>query len=119
VKNLTKQKKQTKKESNKNNMYTRTNARNKTNFVGHNTAGVEIYLSTPLAKAKKASRLTLRSGKTRVDLDGRQIKALREVLNAGYSAVGTVIDHAVPAQSAQVKSIAVKTGRTMVASRKA
>jgi len=65
-------------------MYTRTNARNKTNFVGHNTAGVEIYLSTPLAKAKKASRLTLRSGKTRVDLDGRQIKALREVLNTGY-----------------------------------
>jgi len=50
-------------------MYTRTNARNKTNFVGHNTTGVEIYLSTPLAKAKKASRLTLRSGKTRVDLD--------------------------------------------------
>jgi len=70
-------------------MYTRTNARNKTNFVGHNTAGVEIYLSTPLAKAKKASRLTLRSGKTRVDLDGRQIKALREVLNAGYMSNST------------------------------
>jgi len=111
VKNLTKQKKQTKKESNKNNMYTRTNARNKTNFVGHNTAGVEIYLSTPLAKAKKASRLTLRSGKTRVDLDGRQIKALREVLNAGY-AVATE-------QPTQVKSLDVKATRAMVASRKA
>lgn len=100
-------------------MYTRTNARNKTNFVGHNTAGVEIYLSTPLAKAKKASRLTLRSGKTRVDLDGRQIKALREVLNAGYSAVGTVNDRAVPTRPTQVKSLAVKSARTMVASRKA
>ena len=66
-------------------MYTRTNARNKTNFVGHNSSGVEIYLSTPLAKAKKAARLTLRNGKTRVDLDGRQIKALREVLNAGFN----------------------------------
>ncbi len=65
-------------------MYTRTNARNKTNFVGHNTSGVEMYLSTPLASAKKASRLTLRSGKTRVDLNGRQIRALREVLSVGY-----------------------------------
>lgn len=65
-------------------MYTRTNARNKTNFVGHNTTGVEIYLSTPLPKAKKASRLTLRSGKTRIDLNGRQIKALREVLGVAY-----------------------------------
>ena len=92
-------------------MYTRTNARNKTNFVGHNTAGVEIYLSTPLAKAKKASRLTLRSGKTRVDLDGRQIKALREVLNAGY-AVATE-------QPTHVKSLDVKATRAMVASRKA
>jgi hypothetical protein len=70
-------------------MYTRTNARNKTNFVGHNSSGVEIYLSTPLAKAKKAARLTLRNGKTRVDLDGRQIKALREVLNAGYTSTST------------------------------
>jgi len=81
-------------------MYTRTNARNKTNFVGHNSSGVEIYLSTPLAKAKKAARLTLRNGKTRVDLDGRQIKALREVLNAGYTSTST----------ASVKSVAsVKT----------
>jgi hypothetical protein len=68
-------------------MYTRTNARNKTNFVGHNTSGVEMYLSTPLASAKKASRLTLRSGKTRVDLNGRQIRALREVLSVGYKNV--------------------------------
>lgn len=65
-------------------MYTRTNARNKTNFVGHNTSGVEMYLSTPMLSAKKASRLTLRSGKTRVDLNGRQIRALREVLSVGY-----------------------------------
>jgi hypothetical protein len=67
-------------------MYTRTNARNKTNFVGHNTTGVEIYLSTPVAKAKKASRLTLRDGNSRVDLNGRQINALREVLNTAYKA---------------------------------
>jgi len=66
-------------------MYTRKNTRNKTNFVGHNTTGVEIYLSTPFAKAKKASRLTVRAGNARVDLNGRQIKALREVLAAGYS----------------------------------
>ena len=67
-------------------MYTRKNTRNKTNFVGHNTTGVEIYLSTPFPKAKKASRLTLRAGKSRLDLNGRQIKALREVLKAGYKA---------------------------------
>lgn len=82
---LTKQKNKQIKKKEKNNMYTRTNARNKTNFVGHNSSGVEIYLSTPVAKAKKASRLTLRSGNTRVDLDGRQIKALREVLSTGFA----------------------------------
>ena len=67
-------------------MYTRKNTRNKTNFVGHNTTGVELYLSTPVAGAKKASRLTLRAGDTRLDLNGRQIKALRDVLAAGYKA---------------------------------
>jgi len=67
-------------------MYTRKNTRNKTNFVGHNTSGVELYLSTPFAKAKKASRLTIRSGEDRVDLTGRQIRALREVLAVGYEA---------------------------------
>lgn len=67
-------------------MYTRKNARNKTNFVGHNSTGVELYLSTPLAGAKKASRLTVRSGDTRIDLNGRQIKALREVLSTGFKA---------------------------------
>ena len=67
-------------------MYTRKNARNKTNFVGSNTTGVEIYLSTPFPKAKKASRLTLRAGNARVDLTGRQIKALRDVLAAGARA---------------------------------
>ena len=65
-------------------MYTRTNTRNKTNFVGHNSTGVELYLSTPLPKAKKAAKLTIRSGETRLDLNGRQIKALRDVLTAGF-----------------------------------
>jgi hypothetical protein len=67
-------------------MYTRKNTRNKTNFVGHNTTGVELYLSTPVAGAKKASRLTVRSGNTRIDLTGRQINALREVLSVGFNA---------------------------------
>ena len=70
-------------------MYTRKNTRNKTNFVGHNSSGVEIYLSTPFPKAKKASRLTVRAGNARVDLTGRQINALREVLSAGYSSTAT------------------------------
>ena len=67
-------------------MYTRKNARNKTKFVGSNTAGVEFYLSTPLPGAKKASRLTVRNGAIRLDLNGRQINALRKVLAVGYDA---------------------------------
>lgn len=65
-------------------MYTRKNKKNRTNFVGHTTAGVELYLSTPIAAAKTASRLTVRAGKTRIDLNGRQIRALRQVLATGY-----------------------------------
>ena len=67
-------------------MYTRKNSKNKTNFVGHNSTGVELYLSTPLGGAKKASRLTLRAGDIRLDLNVRQIKALREVLSVGFKA---------------------------------
>lgn len=67
-------------------MYTRKNARNKTKFVGSNNSGVEFYLSTPLAGAKKASRLTLRNGEIRLDLNGRQINALRRVLASAYEA---------------------------------
>lgn len=67
-------------------MYTRKNSKNKTNFVGHNSTGVEVYLSTPFSGAKKAAQLTIRAGDTRLDLNGRQIKALREVLAAGYKA---------------------------------
>jgi hypothetical protein len=68
-------------------MYTRKNAKNKTNFVGHNTTGVELYLSTPVSGAHGASRLTLRAGETRLDLNGRQIRALRQVLDSAYSQV--------------------------------
>jgi hypothetical protein len=39
-------------------------------------------------------------------------------LNAGYSAVGTVIDHAVPAQSTQAKANSVKAVRTAIVGRK-
>ena len=83
-------------------MYTRKNTRNKTNFVGHNSSGIEIYLSTPLPKAKKASRLTLRAGNARVDLTGRQINALREVLAVGYStASSTSVSRTKTASSAR------------------
>lgn len=68
-------------------MYTRKNAKNKTNFVGHNTTGVELYLSTPMGGAHGASKLTVRDGDSRIDLNGRQIRALRQVLETGYSQV--------------------------------
>ena len=70
-------------------MYTRKNAKNKTNFVGHNTAGVELYLSTPMGGSHGASKLTVRDGESRIDLNGRQIRALRQVLETGYSQVTT------------------------------
>jgi len=73
-------------------MYTRKNSKNKTNFVGHNSTGVELYLSTPISGAKKPTRLTLRAGDNRLDLNGRQIKALREVLAVGFKAWSMFIE---------------------------
>jgi hypothetical protein len=67
-------------------MYTRRNTKNKTNFVGTQTSGVELYLSTPFPKAKKAARLTVRTGDARIDLNGRQINALRKLLDKSYNA---------------------------------
>lgn len=61
---------------------------NKTNFISHKTSNVEIFFSTPFPKARRASKLTLRAGNTRLDLSGRQVNALREVLAAGAKASG-------------------------------
>ena len=67
-------------------MYIKKYNRTKTNFVGHKTSDIEFFLSTPFAGTKKKSaQLTLRTQNTRLDLNSRQIKALREVLSAGYA----------------------------------
>lgn len=85
-------------------MYTRKNAKNKTNFVGHNTTGVELYLSTPMGSSHGASKLTVRSGESRIDLNGRQIRALRQVLETGYSQV-------TPRKATATKATATKATR--------
>lgn len=66
-------------------MIVRQNAKNKTNFVYNKVQNVEAFISTPLAGAKKATRLTIRNGNTRLDLNGAQARALRKVLDVAYS----------------------------------
>lgn len=62
-------------------MIIRKNNKKQTNFLYENAANLETFISYPFAGTKRAgTRLTIRNGETRIDLNGRQVKALRKVL---------------------------------------
>ena len=62
-------------------MIIRKNAKKQTNFVYDTAANVEAFISYPFAGTKRAgTRLTIRTEDARLDLNGRQVKALRKVL---------------------------------------
>jgi hypothetical protein len=62
-------------------MVIKTNKNNRTFFVYDKNSGVETFISTPFAGAKKATTLTIRDGDYRLDLNGRQVRTLRAVLD--------------------------------------
>jgi len=64
-------------------------SRRKTYFVQRKNAAINTYIAGPTNGAHRATRLTIQAGKTRLDLDGRQIRALREVLDKSRSLAGT------------------------------
>ena len=57
-----------------------TNEKKKQHFVQRKTATINTYIAVPFSGTHGATRLTIRSGETRMDLNGRQVRALREVL---------------------------------------
>jgi hypothetical protein len=62
-------------------MVIKTNKNNRTYFVYDKNGGIETFISTPFAGAKKATRLTIRDGYERLELNGRQVRSLRAVLD--------------------------------------
>jgi len=70
-------------------------SRRKTYFVQRKNAAINTYIAGPTDGAHRATRLTIHSGKTRLDLNGRQIRALREVLDKSKSFAGARIRKAV------------------------
>lgn len=56
------------------------NRHKRTHFVYDRYGAVETFMTTPYNKSKRATRLTVRSGKNRVDLNGRQVATLRALL---------------------------------------
>lgn len=64
-------------------------SRRKTYFVQRKNAAINTFIAGPTNGAHRATRLTIQAGKTRLDLDGRQIRALREVLDKSRSLAGT------------------------------
>lgn len=63
-------------------MIKRKNTKNRTSFVYNVSGGVETFISQSFKNAKQGNRLTVRSGNARIDLNGRQITALKKVLAA-------------------------------------
>lgn len=78
-----------KKERYKSYMKVINNTRQKTYFVQRKNAAINTYIAGPTNGAHRATRLTIQSGKTRLDLNGRQIRALREVLEKSKALAGT------------------------------
>lgn len=63
-------------------------ARRKTYFVQRKNSAINTYIAGPTNGAHRATRLTIQAGKTRLDLNGRQIRALREVLDKSKNFAG-------------------------------
>lgn len=63
-------------------------SRRKTYFVQRKNAAINTYIAGPTNGAHRATRMTIQSGKTRLDLNGRQIRAIREVLDASKNVSG-------------------------------
>jgi len=63
-------------------------SRRKTYFVQRKNAAINTYIAGPTNGAHRATRMTIQSGKTRLDLNGRQIRAIREVLDASKNVAG-------------------------------
>lgn len=62
-------------------MVTRKNTTNKTTFAYNKVQGVETFASAPFKGVKSVGkRLSIRAGSKRIDLNGRQINALKNVL---------------------------------------
>jgi len=56
------------------------NRHKRTHFVYDKYGTVETFITTPYNKSKRGTRLTVRCGENRVDLNGRQVATLRAVL---------------------------------------
>jgi len=56
------------------------NTRKQQVFVQQKNNNFNAYITAPIAGAHRSTKLTIRSGDTRLDLNGRQVKTLRAVL---------------------------------------
>ena len=62
-------------------MVTRKNTKNKTTFAYNKVQGLEAFASAPFKGVKSVGKmLSIRSCSKRIDLNGRQINALKSVL---------------------------------------
>jgi hypothetical protein len=68
-------------------MFVKKNRKNRTWFVGHrNPKNVEVFYSVSFKNAKRGSKLTIRVDGKRLDLNGRQVSLLKQVLDKGNEA---------------------------------
>lgn len=88
-------------------------SRRKTYFVQRKNATINTYIAGPTNGAHRATRLTLHVGKTRLDLNGNQIRALRGVLDKSKALAGVrtrkAIKAAKPAKPSKPATKPVKT----------
>ena len=68
-------------------MVIKENSKARKYFLYEQNGQVEVFMSTSFRGARQGNKLTVRAGKTRLDLNGRQISALRRVLSEAENVV--------------------------------
>jgi hypothetical protein len=59
------------------------NPKRKQYFVQQKNESINTYITVPFAGARSGTKLTIKTGSSRIDLNGRQVKTLRSVLEKG------------------------------------
>jgi len=67
-----------------------TSNKNKNYLITNTTAGVNFTLTTSIPTAKRAKNLVIKSGKTKLKLNGRQLKALKTVFAKEQKIISTL-----------------------------
>lgn len=61
------------------------NTKTRQHYVIGNIAGMNTRMATPFKNSKKATKLTITSNGKTIEINGRQVRALRDIITKAYA----------------------------------